>query len=124
MTADTTPESLTPEQWREDVLGVIRSVAGVAKNYDEGGRSSMPITLDEAVALLYAANQYLAVTDPAALAAHDEEVARKALTDAADWLDLDPASALWEMWNVERAEYSTPTDALRARAEQIGENRG
>ena len=73
--SDTTPESLPPQQWREDVLGVIRAVAHIAKSYDERGRSSMPITLDEAVTLLYAANQYLAADS---IAAHDIEVARAA----------------------------------------------
>lgn len=121
-TPDTTPESLTPEQWREDVLGVIRTVAHVAKSYDERGRSSMPITLDEAVALLYAANQYLAVTDAATLAAHDAEVARKALTHAADDVepdsDVDPetVTTIFDPYDV--------ADLLRARAKQIGENRG
>ena len=81
MTTDITPESLPPQQWREDVLGVIRAVAHIAKSYDERGRSSMPITLDEAVTLLYAANQYLAADS---IAANDAEFARKAAERAWD----------------------------------------
>lgn len=128
MSADTIPESLNLEQWREVLLGVIRSVAHVAKNYDERGRSSMPITLDEAVALLYAANQHLAVTDAATIAAHDAEVARKERERIAEFLSTP--GVLWHgddgvtvyadgAFGGNRMKI---TDWLRA--EQIGENRG
>ena len=44
------------------------------------------------------------------------EVRATALEEAADRLDGDSAAALWEMWDTARNQYTTPTDALRARA--------
>lgn len=59
----------------------------------------------------------------AARAERDAETAARALEDAADGLDADPASALWEMWDSVGRDFTTPVDWLRARAQAIREGK-
>ena len=80
----------------------------------------------------YATDPESEYRDPIGYPAYEKELGRAfnrwlaetiaiALEEAADWLDGDSAAALWEMWDTARNQYTTPTDALRARATQIRE---
>lgn len=66
----------------------------------------------------YIARAVLAVL-PAPPVVDEAEIGARALDEAADVLDSDHASSLWEMWDPIAQEHRTPVDWLRDRAARL-----